>query len=133
MVHSLMLLFWEFGILGIWEFGNLGIGRLSYKLQKQLINELFSENGLEYSITRTTIAGTQRVGINPSIFDNEKGNLQSGLFERPDGGNVLIIINSLNDQQAFTVDHPDFGQLKMQVQPHSFNTWIYYKQTFKIK
>ena len=100
---------------------------------KQLINELFSENGLEYSITRTTIAGTQRVGINPSIFDNEKGNLQSGLFERPDGGNALIVINSLNDQQAFTVDHPDFGQLKMQVQPHSFNTWIYYKQTFKIK
>ena len=72
-------------------------------------------------------AGIQRVKINPEIFDNEKENLQSGLFEKPDGGNVLIVIKSLNDQQAFTVDDPDFGQLKIQVQPHSFNTWIYYK------
>ena len=53
--------------------------------------------------------GTRRVGISLEIFDFKKGNLQSGLFERPDGGNVLIVINSLNDQQAFTVDDPDFG------------------------
>ena len=71
--------------------------------------------------------GTQRVGINPEIFDNEKGNLQSGLFERPDGGNVLIVINSLNDQQVFTIDDLDFGALRMLVQLHSFNTWIYYR------
>ena len=36
----------------------LEIGRLSSKLQKQLINDYFSQNGLEYSIIRTAIAGS---------------------------------------------------------------------------
>ena len=68
--------------------------------------------------------GTQRVGIIPEIVDIV--HFQIGLFERPDGGNVFIVINGLSEQQAVIVDDPDFGQLKMQIEPKSFNTWVYY-------
>ena len=68
--------------------------------------------------------GTQRIGIIPEIVDII--HFQCALFERPDGGNAFIVINGLSEQQAVIVDDPDFGQLRMQIQPKSFNTWVYY-------
>lgn len=53
-------------MLQFWEFG-----RLSPKLQKQLISELFSENGLEYSIAKTTIAGSDFSNRAYSYHDTE--------------------------------------------------------------
>lgn len=35
----------------------LNIGKLSSKLQKQIISDLFSDKGLEYSMARTSVAG----------------------------------------------------------------------------
>lgn len=35
----------------------LNIGKLSSKLQKQIISDFYSEQGLEYSMTRTSVAG----------------------------------------------------------------------------
>ena len=68
--------------------------------------------------------GSQRIGLSPAVVDNT--NLQCAVFKRPDGGNVFIVVNSWGDDQAFTLDDPDFGKLKMQIEAHSLNTWVYY-------
>ena len=62
-----------------------------------------------------------KVKINQNII-----HFECALLERPDGGNIFIVINGLSEQQAIIVDDPDFGQLKMQIQPKSFNTLVYY-------
>lgn len=64
--------------------------------------------------------GSKRVGISPEIIDDD--NLQCGMLQRTDGGNMMIVVNSHNEIQAFVVEDPDFGQLKMQIQPNSFDS-----------
>ena len=48
------------------------------------------------------------------------------VFRRLDGGNSVVVINIRKEYQAVTLDDPDIGQLKMQFEPNSFNSWVYY-------
>lgn len=70
--------------------------------------------------------GSNRIGMSPEKI--EDNGFYANVFQRPDGGVVVIVINKRNEQQAFIVEDPEIGsqQLKMQIEPHSFNSWVYY-------
>ena len=68
--------------------------------------------------------GSEKIGIKPDKIDDN--GFYSVVFRRPDGGNSVITINTRKEWQAVTLDDPDIGQLKMQIEPNSFNSWVYY-------
>jgi glucosylceramidase len=67
--------------------------------------------------------GTMRIG---STSVEQEGRLEAAAFLRPDGGTVIIVINSQDQEQLFNVKDPDLGETKLRVGPHSFATWVYY-------
>jgi len=69
--------------------------------------------------------GTRRIQTTSSL--EEVGNLQVGAFERPDdGGIVVIVVNSRDEDQFFKLTEAGYGDLKVRVEARSFNTWLYY-------
>lgn len=61
----------------------LGIGKLSPKLQKQIISDLFSESGLEYSVARTTISGSD-FSARPYSYDDTENDWELKNFSLAD-------------------------------------------------
>jgi len=69
--------------------------------------------------------GSIRIGTTPGV--EEEGKLELGAFLRPDGGIVLIVVNSHDQEQFFAVRDPGMNdEFKVKVEPHSFNSWLYY-------
>jgi len=67
--------------------------------------------------------GTVRIG---STRVEEEGNLELGAFLRPDGGTVIIVINTRDDDQFFNLEDGERGIAKIKVDAHSFNSYLYY-------
>ncbi|CAG7689974.1 unnamed protein product [Allacma fusca] len=68
-----------------------------------------------------------RIGILPEIIVNpDSDQFQAGAFERPDGGIVVIIINSRDANQLVTITDTERWTVKINVEPHSFNSLLYY-------
>jgi glucosylceramidase len=57
----------------------------------------------------------------------EEGTLELGVFERPDGGTVVIVVNTNDQEQYFNVRDPELGEVKVKVDPHAFSSWVYYR------
>jgi len=68
--------------------------------------------------------GSKRIRTNPEIIDNDR--FQTGAFLRPDGGIVVIAINSWDDNELLILNDSQLGQVKLSIEPHSFNTYLYY-------
>ena len=68
--------------------------------------------------------GSQRVRMSLEKIDDN--GFYAIAFKRPDGGNSVIIISTRKQWQTVTLDDPDFAQINMQIEPNSFNSWIYY-------
>lgn len=66
--------------------------------------------------------GTVRIG---GMLE-EEGKLELGAFERPDGGTVVVVINTYDQEQYFNLNDPDVGDVRVKVGPHSFNSMVYY-------
>ena len=47
----------------------LNVGNMTSKLQRQILEDMFSENGFEYSVVRTTIAGSD-MSTRPYTYDD---------------------------------------------------------------
>lgn len=56
----------------------------------------------------------------------EQGTLELGVFERPDSGTVVVIVNTNDEEQYFNLNDPDLGDVKVKVEPHSFTSMVYY-------
>ena len=73
--------------------------------------------------------GSKRVRTDPEIIDTGgfmTKAFQTGAFIRPDGGIVVVAINSWDDHQILTLKDSQLGEVKLSVEPHSFNTYLYY-------
>jgi glucosylceramidase len=69
--------------------------------------------------------GSRRIGASPGV--EVQGELELGAFLRPDGGIVVIVINTQDREHLFALRDPELDQeVKVTVGPHSFNSWIYY-------
>lgn len=66
--------------------------------------------------------GTIRIGGTVE----EEGTLELGAFQRPDGGTVVIVINTLDQEQYFNLNDPQLGNVKVIVEPHAFTSMVYY-------
>ena len=49
--------------------GVLNVGSMTPKLQKQILSDMFSDDGFEYSVVRTTIAGSD-FSVRPYTYDD---------------------------------------------------------------
>ena len=49
--------------------GVLNVGNMTSKLQRQILEDMFSEHGFEYSVVRTTIAGSD-FSVRPYTYDD---------------------------------------------------------------
>lgn len=58
----------------------------------------------------------------------EEGTLELGVFERPDGGTVVVVVNTNDQEQYFNLNDPDMGEVKVKVDPHSFSSMVYYTE-----
>lgn len=67
---------------------------------------------------------TVRVETTPTV--EIEGRLELGAFERPDGGTAVVIINTQDTEEYFNVQDQALGSVKVKVEPHSFNSWVYY-------
>ncbi|CAG7818143.1 unnamed protein product [Allacma fusca] len=67
---------------------------------------------------------SKRIRTIPEYVANEK--FDAGAFSRPDGGVVVIAINSHDDNQVLNINHPQRGLVKVNVEPHSFNSVLIY-------
>lgn len=56
----------------------------------------------------------------------EEGTLELGVFKRPDGGTVVVVINTNDQEQYFNLNDPDLGEVKVKVGAHSFSSMVYY-------
>jgi len=77
--------------------------------------------------------GTKRIATNPQYVtdsdpDQFGDKFDLGVFLRPDNGIVVVAVNSHNEPQAVTLvdDDQNRGQIKIQVEPRSFSSWLYY-------
>ena len=68
--------------------------------------------------------GSQRIGMSPEKIDDN--GFHSIIFRRPDNGTSVIVINTRKESQVLTFEDSEIGQLKMQIEPNSFNSWVYY-------
>jgi glucosylceramidase len=67
--------------------------------------------------------GSKRIG---TTRVEEEGNLELGAFLRPDGGTVIIIVNSRDTDEYFNLSDQGLGEVKVKVDAHSFSNWLYY-------
>ena len=73
---------------------------------------------------------SQRIEITPHVDTKQAQNnegIQATAFQRPDGGYVFIVINTMSKQQTFTITDKDLGHAHITVQPNSFSSMIYYQ------
>jgi glucosylceramidase len=69
--------------------------------------------------------GTKRVATTPKV--EVEGELELGAFVRPDGGTVVIVINTQDREHIFSIEDPQLNQnVKIAAAPHSFNSYVYY-------
>lgn len=67
---------------------------------------------------------SERIRMSPELFQSQ--NFYSVAFKRPDNGIVVIVINTRNNSQSIILDHPEFGQMPMQIEANSFTSIVYY-------
>lgn len=68
--------------------------------------------------------GSKRIAATPGV--EVEGQLELGAFLRPDGGVVVIVINTQEQDHVFNIVDPDIGEVKILSTSHSFSSWIYY-------
>jgi len=69
--------------------------------------------------------GSKRISTGVNV--EEEGRLELGAFLRPDGGTVIIIVNSKDNDEFFNMIDPQHSaEFKVKVEAHSFSTWVYY-------
>lgn len=73
----------------------LGIGKMSSKLQRQILTDFFGEHGIELSMARTTIAGSD-FSTRPYSYDDHDWDWDLKQFSLVDEDTKYRVSNSVN-------------------------------------